>query len=593
MAALLLIAGNCLAQMPMCHTGDSGEIVPPAQLPAPLRLTGIGTVHFPISANHEAQVWFEQGINLYYDFWDYEAARAFEQSIRTDPNCAMCYWGLYQAEVLRQTETRPYALDALKKAVELSSHATTREKLYIQAAQVHEQESSEADSTDTKARGNSKKTEILRRLVKKNRHDTNARIFLADALEDGFDKNGEPHPGQKEAQSLLQGVLRDEPNNSAANHLFIHSVEAGAHPEHALASAGILASLAPASGHMVHMPGHIYYRTGQYARAQTAFDASTQVDESYLRQQHVAVDNDWNYVHNLMYSVANLIEEGHFKDAERVSSKLVEARGHRAATLYPWSPRDSIARLSPELPIALRAADWTRVIKLVDAANLPASMPHLELLAGDLSEFALGMQALEEHQPGMAERHSVLLDASLWRLSQEIQGEKGQSKRSENLDHTTSPDPLAEPLLSALTIMSLELRATILATQGRAPEAEKLFSSAQEKEADLGYHEPPWYIRPASESEGAALLIAGKWADAEAAYRRELLARPQSGFSLYGIALVEEKSGDSNRATAAYREFLTAWKTADSGLPQIYHAQQWLAEHGSTSASKQDSLSVH
>jgi tetratricopeptide (TPR) repeat protein len=386
---------------------------------------------------------------------------------------------------------------------------------------------------------------------------------------------------------LLQGVLREEPKNSAANHLFIHAVEAGAHPEQARASADILASLAPTSGHMVHMPGHIYYRTGQYARAQNAFDASTQADESYLRQQHVAVDDDWNYVHNLMYSVANLLEEGHFKDAERVSSKLVQARGHRAATLYPWSPRDSIARLNPELPIALRSSDWVRVIKLVDGANLPASMPHLELLAGDLAEFALGLQAMEMHQPDTAERHSVLLDASLWRLSQEIQDEKGKTKGSGAADHTSSTDPLAQPLLSALTIMSLELRGTMLATQGRAAEAEKLFSSAQEKEADLGYHEPPWYIRPASESEGAALMNAGKWAEAEAAYRRELLERPQSGFSLYGIAMAEEKSGDSNRAADAYRQFLSAWKTADPGLPQLEHAQQWLMQHGSAPAAGQ------
>jgi hypothetical protein len=238
------------------------------------------------------------------------------------------------------------------------------------------------------------------------------------------------------------------------------------------------------------------------------------------------------------------------------------------------------------------------VTKLVDAANLPSSMPHLELLAGDLAEFALGLQAVEAHQPDTAERHSVLLDASLWRLSQEIQDEKGKVEKGKTkangaVDHKTSTDPLAQPLLSALTIMSLELRGTIVATQGRASEAEKLFSSAQERESDLGYHEPPWYIRPASESEGAALMTAGKWAEAEAAYRRELLQRPQSGFSLYGIALAEEKSGDSNGAAAAYRQFLTAWKTADPDLPQLEHAQQWLMQHdGEPAPGQAASVSV-
>ena len=42
-------------------------------------------------------MWFDQGLNLLHDFWDYESARAFEQAVRVDPNCAMCYWGLYNA----------------------------------------------------------------------------------------------------------------------------------------------------------------------------------------------------------------------------------------------------------------------------------------------------------------------------------------------------------------------------------------------------------------------------------------------------------------------------------------------------------------
>jgi tetratricopeptide (TPR) repeat protein len=575
---LALAGGDCLAQMqmPMGNPSDSGQIVPPAQLPAPLRLTGIGTVHFPISANAEAQAWFDQGINLFYDFWDYEAARAFEQSIRTDPTCAMCYWGLYQAESMRQREALQYALEPLKTAESLANHATEREKLYIQAAQEYEDASAK---TDPEGSGDARQIETLRALVKKNPSDTNARIFLAEALEDGFDKNGEPHAGEKEAQALFQGVLREEPNNSAANHLYIHAVEASAHPEQALASASILASLAPTSGHMVHMPGHIYYRLGEYARAQTAFDASTVADESYMQEQHVAVDNDWNYVHNLMYSVANLLEEGQFKDAEQVSAKLVEARGHRAATLYPWSPRDSIARLNPQLPVALRAADWAAVSRLIDSAEIPPSMPHLEFLAGNLAEFALGMQAMEARQPDTAERHSVLLDSSLWRLSQETQKDESRAKTNGAAKPAASTDPLAQPLLKVLTILSLELRGTILAAQGRISEAEELFSSARDKETDLGYHEPPWYIRPASESEAEALMVAGKWPEAEAAYRKALAERPRSGFPLYGIALAEERAGAQAGATAAYRQFLDAWKTADPQLPQVKHARQWLGQH--------------
>ena len=247
---------------PVMETKDE---IPPDQLPVPERLTGIGNVHIQITATPEAQAWFNQGLNLLHDFWDYESARAFEQSIRADPQCAMCYWGL----------------------------------------------------------------------------------------------------------------LKDDPQNSAANHYFIHGVEASTHPEQALHSAEILASLAPSSGHMVHMPGHIFFRLGDYARAEQTFDASLHVDETYMREQHVAVDDDWNYVHNLMYAIANLMEEGKLKEATAYSAKLTNARGELDSTLYPFSPRDSISRLDPKFPVALRTADWPQVISLSQSKEPPASQPNL------------------------------------------------------------------------------------------------------------------------------------------------------------------------------------------------------------------------
>jgi tetratricopeptide (TPR) repeat protein len=579
-AVMLLQGAAALGQMNMAMP-DSGNPVAPEQLPAPQHIDGIGNVRFPITANAAAQMWFERGYNLLYDFWDYEADRAFEQSIRSDANCAMCYWGLYQSEIFNHSVTKAYAQASLAKAVALEAHASAREKLYIQATQVHEAAIREAGSED-KAKFD-KEIEILRTLVKENPSDTNARIALAEAVDDGFDDAGEPRKGKKEQLAILQGVLKEEPENSAANHLWIHAVEAGPHPEQALHSAEILGSLAPASGHMVHMPGHIFYRTGDYAHAQTSFDASAVADEGYMRGQKVAVDNDWNYVHNLMYSIANLLEAGQLQEAGQVSAKLGAARGHLENTLYPWSPRDAIARLNPALPVALRTGDWAGVIQLVNAATLSQTMPHMEFLAGGLSQFALGMQSVEAHEPDVAERHAVLLDSSLWRMSQEIKDQEAKEKKAAapTGNQSMSPDPLAQPLLKMLSIMSLELRASMLATQNNVPEAEKLFANARREEKELGYHEPPFYIRPVAESEAAAMMTAGKWPDAKAAFQQALVERPKSGFALYGIAQATEKAGDTVATTVAYKEFLSVWKTADPGLPEVQHAQQWVSQHQS------------
>jgi tetratricopeptide (TPR) repeat protein len=417
--------------------------------------------------------------------------------------------------------------------------------------------------------------------VKKNGSDTNARIALAEAVDDGYDDKGEPRKGKKETLALLEGVLKEQPDNSAANHLWIHAVEASPHPEQALHSSQILGSLAPASGHMVHMPGHIFYRTGDYAQAQVAFDASAVADESYMQAQRVAVDNDWNYVHNLMYSVANLLEAGQLEEAAQVSSKLVKARGHLENTLYPWSARDAVARLNPDLPIALRTGDWQHVTDLVKAAGVAQNMPNMAFLADGLSQFALGMQAVEARDTGAAEQHSGMLDASLWRMSEQLKDqdakEKGAATPAGN--STMSPDPLAHPLIKMLSIMSLELRGSNLAIQSKPAEAEKLFTQARQQEKGLGYHEPPFYIRPVAETEAASMMTAGKWGDARTAYAAALLNRPNSGFALYGIAQALEKMGDGNATTAAYRQFLKAWKNADANLPEKQHAQQWLSQH--------------
>ena len=141
------------------------------------------------------------------------------------------------------------------------------------------------------------------------------------------------------------------------------------------------------------------------------------------------------------------------------------------------------------------------------------------------------------------------------------------------------PDALLQPILSTLSIMSLELRASLLTAQKQSDEARKLFAQATQKEKELGYREPPVYIRPVGETEGAALMAIGDWAGAEVAYKKALAERPRSGFPLYGIALSSEQAGDAAAATAEYADFLAAWKNADLSIIQLTHAKTYVAEH--------------
>lgn len=574
-----------------CHTTNTQDAVPPEKLPPPQKLEGIGNVHLKITATPEAQMWFDQGLNLFHDFWDYESVRAFEQSVRTDPQCAMCYWGIYQAETFRHSNLLNFAKAALQKAVSLKKHASKTERLYIEASAAAEA-AHDADKDDADAL-EQKEIKIYRKLVKQSPHDTQARLFLAQALTDGYDDDGKPRSGQKEALEILQSVLKDEPENSAANHYWIHAVEASPHPEQALHSAEILARLAPTSGHMVHMPGHIFYRLGDYARAQESFTASTKADEQYMRDQKVNVDDDWNYVHNLMYAIANLMEAGKLAEATALSAKLKDARGQLENTLYIWSPRDGISRLDPRLPVALRAADWPTALAYLKSSNPPDSLPNLQFLARALTAFASGMQAINDQDIPQAQAASTQLDAELWRMSERLKAEADAKSKDKNKKPANAamphlqlmPDANAKPLLDNLSIMSLELRAGMLVVGKKFDEAKKLYSQAAQKEKDLGYREPPAYIRPVGETEAAAFLAASNWTEAKAAFQQALADRPRSGFPLYGIALASEQSGDSKAAAAEYEEFLSAWKSADSDLPQLAHARAYIAAHGVSAAS--------
>jgi len=607
-AASLLVVAFWLACLPgafaqsgaMPPMDDMKPVPPPDQLPAPIKMSGIGNSHITIKATPEAQQWFDQGLSLLHDFWDYESAKAFEEAIRKDPNCAMCYWGLAQAEQFRGGPGQEYSKRALEQAVKLERKGSKTDRLYIEAAVAESKEESGSDHSGSIA--------IYRQLVKMEPHDIEARIFLANAVGDGFDDKSEPKPGEKEKIAILESVLKDAPNDSAANHYWIHAMEPSNHPERAIPSAALLASLAPTSGHMVHMPGHIYYRVGDYASADRWFTASTEADERYMREQHVSVDDDWNYVHNLMYGIANLMEQGRLEAANALSDHLAGARGQVSESLYIWSARDQISRVSRRLPVALRIGDWPAVSAMLDQAQLAPGdkTTNLRFLQAELRCFAMGMQALDKGDLAAAQGVSAQMDAGLWREGADEQAAnaakadadkakaetekkaaaagKGTAPQATPVTDPINPDADPGPLVKTLSVASVELRAGVELLKGDTSQAKKLYDQAILAEKKLGYHEPPFYIRPVAETEAEALMRAKDYSGARAAYQKALEERPKSGFELYGIARADELAGNGALAQTEYETFLKAWPSADADLPQIAHARAALGQSNSLAA---------
>jgi Flp pilus assembly protein TadD len=532
-------------------------------------MQGIGDADLKITTQSEqAQAYFNQGLRLLHCFWDFEAYRAFKEAARLDPSAAMAYWGEYEAlkMVARHGSVQKEKTAALEKAASLAEHASQHEQLYIQAAQ---HEDKQDDSKESAAHRS-----IMETLVDRYPDDLDARAFLALEEMGGYKTNGHPRGGEIYAQSILRNLLAEHPDNAAANHYWIHAVEASSRPEEALRSAEVLGRLAPNSGHMVHMPGHIYWRIGDYERARQSFIAALRVDEAYMAAQGIRPEEDWNYAHNLAYLIAACAEAGRYREGLEWAAKLrglPSPAGMTSSRFAIWAG-GSVARLR------IRFSDWAAVQSeaIEFGTSADAASPAAKVFATGLSLYAQGMAAVERGESKPAAAQSEALDAMLWRLDASKPKIDEEDKKEDKSEESKEDDPT--DVLNLLGALSLDLRANVQGIHDGS-EAEGLFQKAAEKEKDLGYSEPPEFYRPEKESLGYAYLRARQWDKARTAFEEALKQRPKSGHALYGIAQSCALAGDSPKAVDAYRDFLTAWANADPDLPQIRQTKMWLASH--------------
>jgi tetratricopeptide (TPR) repeat protein len=226
-----------------------------------------------------------------------------------------------------------------------------------------------------------------------------------------------------------------------------------------------------------------------------------------------------------------------------------------------------MTRLNPLLPVAMRSADWARATELLEASTPPADLKNLAQMRAELLDYTRGMAALAANDTAAAERFSKSLDASV--ASRPVDPPMSMPGMK------VSKDVLAVPVHSFMDVGAQELRAAMLMAEGKAADADAAFAKATEAETALGYREPPYYIRPVSETRGDSLMRAKRYAEAKKAYQAALVERPNSGFPLYGIAQADVAAGDQAAASVDFAVLRTAWKNADATLPQIAAAKAW------------------
>ncbi|MDE5099976.1 MAG: hypothetical protein O4861_17220 [Trichodesmium sp. St16_bin4-tuft] len=249
----------------------------------------LGNIHHKITTTSpQAQRYFDQGLTFIFGFNHAEAKRSFQQATQIDSDCAMCYWGIALSEgpninAPMNQESIPTTYKAIQKAQKLSTKTTPIEQVYIKAlSQRYSDQNLENRQPLDMAYANA-----MRELSQQYPSDLDAATLFAESLMDlmpwnYWQENGEPQPLTNKLVKTLEFVLEKNPNHPGAIHYYIHTLEASPYPEKAEKAADRLSNLVPASGHLVHMPSHLYLRIGRYHDAARVNQKAIKADEKFL-----------------------------------------------------------------------------------------------------------------------------------------------------------------------------------------------------------------------------------------------------------------------------------------------------------------------
>jgi len=516
--------------------------VSPGTEAAPL-LIGLGHLHHPVStSNPLAQRYFDQGLTLVYAFNHEEAARSFRYAATLDPQCAMAYWGIALArgpnynEWVIDANREKIAADAVKKAQELAANASAGEQAYIGAMA---QRVSADPKADQKKLGANYR-DAMRELMQRYPDDLDAAVLFADAAMDLhawmlWKRDGQPEEGTLEAVQALETVLKRDPDNIGANHFYIHALEQSPHPEQAMPSAKRMADLAPGAGHLVHMPAHIYIRTGDYHAASVSNKQAMGADQGYIEKYHVDTMYSMYYTHNMHFLAVTSSMEGDFASANRVAAKITE----EITPMMTEHPEQEFFLLT-QMFVLVRFRHWAEV------------------------------EQLPEPDKKWKQVHAFWRFARGMAHSSEGQADKADAERAAFVEESKVIPAKAEfgynTAGQIIEIATWVLDASIARGHRDYKQAASLLTKAALAEDALNYDEPPdWYLPP-RESLGAVLLLDGQPSQAEAVFREELKQHARNPRALFGLAECLHAQGKANEEGAVRKEFKEGWKHADTEL---------------------------
>lgn len=534
-AATMVVAGALAGcQSPLAAPRKEVQLYP-----------GFGNYHRTVTTSSpEAQQWFDQGIQLLYGFNHDEAIRSFEKAAEIDPGCAMAWWGISYAsglhinnpEMTDKQSKRGY--EAAAKARAALDNETPEEIALVQAVSVRYQWPAPEDRTPL----DEAYADAMAKAWKDFPNDPDIGAWYAEALMDLqpwdlYTAAGEPKGRTEEVVATLEQVMAIAPMHPGANHFYIHATEASNTPERALPAAERLDNLVPGSGHLTHMPSHVYIRTGQYAKSADQNEKAVAADRRYFALAPEPEFYGLYYVHNLHFLAYSAMMECRYDTAIKAARDVEHE-------IPPAFLNDYVKFADAFMPTTLHV--MIRFGRWEDILREEPPPPH-RLISLAMYHYARAVALAATNRPAEARGELAAYD-------------KVAAKVDDSWLYGNNTGP--EILALARQMMLGE----ILFREGSFEECFVELRKGVALEENLTYDEPPGWMQPVRHALGALLMSAGEYAEAEQVYRADLERHPNNGWSLLGLQnamLAQGMRPDDPKLVEVVAAKNAAWARAD------------------------------
>ncbi len=503
---------------------------------------GFGNYTRTISTDSsQAQRWFNQGMQLMYGFNHDEAIRSFHEAAKLDPQSPMPWWGIAYSHGINindpamNDERSKLARHAADEAMLRLPNASAVEEALIRAVDRRYAYPPPKDRKPLDKAYAGAMAEAYATFHK----DPDVGALYAESLMnlqpwDYWDNDGKPKGNTAEFVRVLERVLKANPNHPGANHFYIHAVEASNDPDRAEAAADRLRRLVPGSGHLVHMPSHIYVRVGRYSDGVDANARAVAADRAYFAKAPKPRMYAVYYAHNLHFLSYAAMMSGRYEDALRAARELERDM-----------PEDSLKQFAPliegimpsTLHVMIRFGKWQDILNVPEYPEHRLVSRAIRRYARSIAYSALGQTENARHEMAAFEDAVAAVPDDWFIFNNKVS--------------------------TVLPIGRAMIRGELLFREGKLDAAFAALREGVKAEDALVYDEPPAWMVPVRHALGALLMSAGRYTEAEQIYRDDLARNRDNGWGLTGLHQSLVAQGKHAEARMVAMQLAKAFADAD------------------------------